>query len=126
MKYRPADYAEALNATLSGLKAGEEASVFKNFIQLVEKNGDRSSLPKILTEMESLIAKKEGGRVVTLEFAREPQNAILAKMKKEFGAKDIVNVRTNATLVAGVRITIDGEQELDLSLNRRLRGMFKN
>lgn len=103
-----------------------EDKVMGNFMALCVKNGDRLYLPKILEELETLVSAKEGGRVVTLEFARHPAEKILAKMKGKFGPKDIIKIKINPSLVAGVRTTIGGEQELDLSLSSRLRKMFKS
>jgi len=126
MKQSAKNYAQALSLALKEAGPDKEDAVFSNFLALCVKNGDQSYLPKIVEEMENLVTNQAGGRVVVLEFARTPESAILAKMKKEFRSEDIVKVKINPSLHAGVRITIGGEQELDLSLNRRLMEMFSS
>lgn len=111
MKYAPSLYAKAF---------WETKPDSKQFLSVVEKNGDFSRLNKIVQAIERLAAKEEGGHMVELEFARETD----ASNKFKFGPKDRVRVSINPSLVAGVRITIDGTKELDSSFTRKVNQLF--
>lgn len=111
MKYAPSIYAKAF------LETEPEP---KRFLQAVARNGDLAKIDKIVTAIEELVTKKHGGHTIALEFARKSDLA----EKFKFSAKDHVRVSINPSLVAGVRITIDGEQELDESLQRKLNNLW--
>lgn len=119
MKYTPNTYAKAFLETKPDLT---------RFLQVVSRNGDFARIEKIVAAIQEVATKQQGGHMVHLEFARldsarQARNSDLAE-KFKFGPKDHVRVRTNSHLVAGVRVTIDGEQELDMSLRRKLNTLF--
>src|SRR3989344_8134749 len=107
MRYKVQDYARAYIDT-------KPAS--KDFLRVIEKNGDFSRLEKIVTAIEELVTKEAGGRMVHLEFAREHEHI----KKFKFSPKDHVKISINPTLIAGVRVTIDGSSELDQSFKRKV------
>lgn len=113
MKYAPDIYAQAFLETKPDLK---------RFLEVVAKNGDFSRIDAILAATEKRIVHEHGGRMIELEYAR--QSAESNKFK--FTAKDRVHTSINPSLVAGVRITIDGEQEFDGSLQHKLQKLFPN
>jgi|SRR3989344_3555991 len=117
MKYAPDTYARAFWETLSA-QAGKPEP--KQFVEVVAKNGDFSRIDRIVAAIEKHAVHAQGGRMVELEFARS--SAVSQKFK--FSAKDRVHTSINSSLVAGVRVTIDGERELDLSLQRKLQKLF--
>lgn len=125
MKYKPEDYAKALLAVLREKKIPEHKAV-ERFIALVRKNGDQRLFPKIIETVETLQTKEAGGTVVHLEFAREASTVLHHKLNTVFGEKDRVKTSYNQRLIAGARVVIDGEQEWDYSLERKLRKLFKN
>ena len=97
----------------------------KRLFDVIDKNGDRSRAERIIREIERFITKKQGGREVQLEFARPVPLALINELKKRFRTVDRIDVSVNTSLVAGVRIVIDGERELDNSMARKLKDMFK-
>ena len=113
MKYSPAIYAKVFLETKPDIG---------RFLQVVEKKGDFGRIDKIVEAIEDLTTKEQGGRVVHLEFARETD---LAK-KLKFEPNDLVRVSINPSLVAGVRITVDGVKELDNSFRRKISNLFPN
>lgn len=123
MRYSPQNYALALSKSLRESK--EEKNLFANFLKLIKKNGDQKILPKILEEFKKIEIKKKGASRVKIEFAREPLETQLKSITNKFSNKDWIETSINPALVAGVRITIDGESEIDNSLARRLRKLFK-
>ncbi|MEK7616101.1 MAG: F0F1 ATP synthase subunit delta [Patescibacteria group bacterium] len=96
------------------------------FLHIVEKNGDFSRIDKILQAIEELATKEAGGHMIHLEFARDlPAQAGSDMAKKfKFTTKDHVRVSINPSLVAGVRVTIDGTKEFDNSFKRKINTLF--
>ena len=111
MRYSPQNYAQAF---------WEIKPASKDFLRVVEKNGDGSRLDKIVLAIEELATREAGGRMVHLEFARETD---LAK-KFKFDSKDHIRVSINPSLIAGVRVTVDGSSELDQSFRGKINQLF--
>ncbi len=125
MKYSPFIYAKALSAVIAQSTDLEQDLIVNNFKALLAKNGDLVYLDKITEHLENILVAKAGGRVVLLETARVLPESENLRLKSQFGAQDVFRQKINPTLVAGVRITINGSTELDLSLSRRLNNIFK-
>ena len=100
------------------------AKVFKRFLQAVARKGDARKLPAVVRELERSDVHAKGGRMVTIEFARTLGHET-SEFKSFLKPEDHLENRVNPDLVAGVRITIDEERELDFSLARRLNKMFR-
>lgn len=96
--------------------------VSSDFLRVIEKNGDFSRLDKIIFAIEELATREAGGHMVHLEFARDVDK--MEKFQKKFGAKDHVRISINPSLIAGVRVTIDGSSELDESFKRKVNQLF--
>lgn len=125
MKYQPKIYAAAL-ADIAGGKISPETerAVVKKFLELVRKNGDESSLPKIVAVAEKMIRARNGVRKIVLESARPVspvQKKSLLKMAQD---KDLVEEKINPDLIAGVKVTVDEERQLDFSLRRKIDRLF--
>lgn len=125
MKYSPQTYAEALESVLATTPAGEEDQVLKDFAAVIKKHGDQGSGEHIAHAFEALSVRKDGGRMVILETARVLPDLELDKLKKSFGPKDRLTIKQNPELVAGVRIIIDSERELDMTMAGKLEKMFR-
>lgn len=125
MKYTARLYADALAAALHEATSREqEKTIIGNFAKLVLKRGDEALLPKALELAERLLAKQGKGDVVVIESARPLSNADRTKFTKQFSKAGHVEERIVPSLVAGVRITVNDERELDASLVARLRTLF--
>ena len=124
MKYSPILYARSLFAVLKDSKPSSHESVIKKFWETVRKNGDESRVGKIVNSFEEITVKDRGGRVVLLETAREIPHKIFENFQNLFNTRDLVKKKVNDTLVAGVRVEVDGDMELDYSLNSKFRKMF--
>ena len=107
MKNTTKTYAEAL-----------AHSLLKN----LEERGEVRKADRIVSMAEDLFLKKSGGRKIILETARpmDTKDLRAAFVKKE----DMVQERVNPKLIAGVRIIIDNEKQLDFSLAKKLENMF--
>jgi len=124
MKYPPLIYAEALRSVLTETSVTRQGTVIEKFVAVLAKNGDLAQGGKIAEKLEGMFVAAAGGRLVKIETARDLPAAQLTKLKGQFGKMDQIQVVINPELVAGVRITIDGERELDQSLARKLRNIF--
>ena len=121
MKIKPKIYAEALVGLMIEKKPKD---VVGRFLKLLEKNGDISKAKKIIEKTESILLKKKGHKKVLLETAREIDNRNL--MKLFFKEGDAVDYKINKDLIAGIKVTINGESQLDFSLQRKLEKLFSS
>lgn len=124
MKYSPLIYAHALKTVLDETPAGKMDSVLKNFMAVLLKNGDRAQGNKIVELLEDLLTKEAGGKVVSFETARALPNKEFLLLKERFNSNDSFRQKIIPSLVAGVRVVVNGNQELDHSLVRRLNKIF--
>ena len=115
MKYPAAIYAKAFLEIKPDLK---------KFLMMVDKNGDFARIDKIVEAIESQSTKERGGHVVELEMARDVDQKLVDKLRKKFTVKDHIRTKISPNLIAGVRITIDGERELNQSLQRKLTNLW--
>jgi F0F1-type ATP synthase delta subunit len=125
MKYSAKQYATAFLSVLKTTDVLNQDRIINNFIEEVRRNRDDQHLPKIVEEISRLIVKDNGGRNVLVEMARQQDKAVLAMIDKIFNEKDRVEYKINPNLVAGLRITFDGEREFDNSLTYKIKTLFK-
>lgn len=123
MKHSPRDYALALSESLE--KSKDHKHLISRFIEVVKKNGDHNILSKIFDTFKKIVTKKNGGSHIAVEFARTPTESQLSSITKKFSSKDWIETSINPSLIAGVRITFDGEREVDNSLLRKIHKLFK-
>jgi len=120
MKYPAHMYAKALVEVLGDPKAKNDTLIAKNFLALVERNGDGGHLRKILEEASRFARGKSGVRNVTIESARELNASQKNAMKQFVKAGDVVEERIDPNLIAGIRITLNEELQFDGSLKNKL------
>jgi F0F1-type ATP synthase delta subunit len=124
MKYAPAIYAKALADVIDRTGAKEEAAVSRNLLALLERNGDRHALSRILAETERLLRKKNGERRIVIESARPLAPDDMKKLLKLAKPDDTIETAIVPELIAGVRITVDDEDQFDGTLKTKLRTLF--
>ncbi|OGF82487.1 hypothetical protein A3B18_00710 [Candidatus Giovannonibacteria bacterium RIFCSPLOWO2_01_FULL_46_13] len=123
MKYPPQIYATAFLEVLEKNKK-DEPKIRKRFLEVLKKNGDIANFGKIAKEMQKILAAKNGGKVVEIEFARPLSKKLEDKVRGIFSEKDFVSTKHKSELLAGARILINGGKELDFSFQRKLRKLF--
>jgi F0F1-type ATP synthase delta subunit len=124
MRYSTQNYAKALAAAVSQAKPEDGTRIIKNFLGLLQKSGDETHAGKIIKEAARTLLLQDGGREIVFESAR-PLAAQSHKAFQEFAtSKDVVTLRTDPGLVAGVRVVINGEREFDGSLKGKLDKLF--
>ncbi|MFH1769256.1 MAG: F0F1 ATP synthase subunit delta [Parcubacteria group bacterium] len=126
MRYSSTMYATAFWDVLSTAPEANHGHMIRNFVKLVSKNGDLSRSNTIIEEIQKIYVAKEGGRMIKLEFARKQPETLINQLKQGFTEDDLIQIEINPSLVAGVRVTIDGESELDKTMRRKLTRLFKH
>lgn len=125
MRYSLNNYVDALTGVLSETPNKDKETVLSNFVKLIAKNGDISKRDKIVEAVHKKVVGMNGGRWVIVELARQLPEPRMRIIKEMFSVKDHIDFKINPALVAGIRITINGEEELDNSLQGKLNKIFK-
>lgn len=125
MKYSVNTYARALVAAIDEGKAND-AAIEKNFLEVVRQNGDEAQLRKILDEASRLARGTSSIRHVLIESARPLTARQRSEVKRFMKAHDEIDERIDPDLIAGVKITINDEQQFDGSLKKKLNRALGN
>lgn len=119
MKYKSRDYAKTLVEIMQDKKDG--AKMVAGFLNFIKKNRDEKKLKEILKLTEKLYFKKTGNKKIVLETARS-QNFKHSKLVENITKKgDIVEEKINKDLIAGVKIIVNEEKQLDFSMVKILQ-----
>ena len=116
-------YAKVLAQILSK-KGIDEKKVATNFVKLLISSGYQNQSGKILTLTQDFLLQKQGLRKITFETARKitpSQRKIMESLVKK---GDIAKEKINPALIAGIKITVNGEKQFDNSLKNKLEGIF--
>jgi len=98
---------------------------FKNFLLLIKKNKDSLMLKKIILKVQDLLLKMTGNKRIVIESARVLTDQQLSKIKQQFSSQDLIETKINPDIIAGLKITIDNEKILNVSLDHKLKQIFK-
>ena len=120
MKYSVNNYVDAFVQTIK--TAPHEA--IGGFIKLLKKTGDIKHSKKIIEAIHKKMVNEKGGKWVNVEVARDTALK-KEKFRYKFSDKDHIDFNINSELVAGIRITVDGERELNNSLQSKLNKLFR-
>lgn len=124
MSYRSEDYVKAFSELLE--EGVSEDVAINGLLEALEKNGDKNKAESIVARIEKSIVKKNGGRSVVCEIARDVPQTLKDKIRNSFQSEDRVMFSIEPELVAGTRITFDGEYQLDRSFKAKLKRCFSN
>jgi len=123
MKIKPKIYARVLvDVMMSKKNTGNEKKIVDNFLKLLKKNVDVKNAMEIIRLAEVFILQKTGNKKITLETAREIGRKNI--FKEIVRRHDIVEEKIDPELIAGIRITVNGEKQLDFSLKNKLDKIF--
>src|SRR3989344_412811 len=121
MKYSINNY---VGAFMKAVEAVPPRQATVNFIKLLKKTGDIKNADKILEAIHKKMVRNKGGKWVKIESARDITRSRAKSLKSRFSKKDNVTFNINPELVAGIRIMVNGEEELDNTLTKKLNKMF--
>lgn len=123
MRYPIEAYAEAFCESREEQK-GKEDALIEKFLETVKKNGDWGGIKKIFNLIARKTAVRGGGRFVSVEFGRPPAKKVIQMLEENFSKKDYLEFKVRPELIAGARILINGERELDSTLIRKINKLF--
>lgn len=101
-------------------KAGEA----ERFLAVLAKNGLQGKAKEIVALAEDIVLQKQGKQKITLETARQMtagQKKLLHGIAKD---GDKVKEKINSELIAGVKIVINENRQLDLTIKNKLQKIF--
>jgi F0F1-type ATP synthase delta subunit len=114
----PKQYAAAF---LDSIESGvAEGVVIEGLLRAIVSRGDMNKRGEILAAVEEGSVRRGGGRVVKAGFAHALGISERREFLNSWGKEDRVTITVEPELVAGVRILVNGESELDMSLGARL------
>ena len=123
MKNKSKNYAKALAEIILAGKASEK-KIVDGFLKLLEKDGQQRHANEILDLTEEIILAAKGKKKIYFETARQ----MTAKQKKMLDSVakpgDVVKEKINPELIAGIKIIINNNRELDASLQNKLNNIF--
>jgi F-type H+-transporting ATPase subunit delta len=111
---------------LTGLMKSKLPAEGANFLRMLIENDRLAALPEIARQFRALKNAAEGVADCLIESALPISDAqvndLLAALAKKFGLKLKPEVRVDAGLIGGVRVTV-GDHVLDTSVRTRLAQM---
>ena len=124
MKYAVTDYAKAFTSLVAD--GVSQHVIVDGLVRAIRENSDTTRADKIVAAIESEVVRSRGERQVRCEIAREISDDLKSDIKKSLKSDDHVEFVVNPELVAGTRITFDGELQLDRSFKAKLKRCFSN
>ena len=116
-------YARALTDIISKkMSVQSEGKIMNNFFKLLEKKLELKYAKSIIDLAQGYYLKKKGNKKIILETARSVNSKNTLKLLSKEG--DIVEEKINPELIAGIKIIINSEKQLDFSLRRKLEEIF--
>lgn len=123
MKYKVKDYAKALAEVLLA-KDIDEKKLAAGFIKLLEKQGDLGKAEEILEKAEIFLAKNLGKKSIIFETARKLTDHQKKSFSKFVEKGDIVKEKISPDLIAGIKIVVDGDRQIDYSMKNKINKIF--
>lgn len=125
MKYKAAQYAEALVESLRGAEPETARTRIRAFAEILKRHRMFGKAESIMRIVQNRLAKEAGVSRVTLETPDPASNALQKEVDEMFGGKAWIQEKVRPELLAGVRILVDDETLVDASGKRRLAEMFQ-
>lgn len=125
MKYHSKIYAKALCEAMAITKTSQEKEkAMKELLRIVLLNGDQSKLKEILVRVEEIILKKAGIKKIIVETARPLAKQNIMLIRSLVKPSDLLVEKIDSSLIAGIKITVNEDLQLDGSLSGKLNQIF--
>mgnify|MGYP001560676711 CR=1 FL=1 len=121
MKHKIKDYANLISNLIDS--GSKDKALFEKLINLISKNGQLKNAKLIINLAESYYLAKRGNKKIILETAMPLKSLDFLKGFKREG--DIVVTKITKEIVAGIKIVINNQKQLDYSLQKSLDEVFK-
>ncbi|OGZ66972.1 MAG: hypothetical protein A3D34_00225 [Candidatus Staskawiczbacteria bacterium RIFCSPHIGHO2_02_FULL_33_16] len=123
-QYKVKIYAEALvESILDKKNSANSEKITENFLKILVKNQDLKKAGEIINLASTLLLKKTNNNKIIFETARKIDKKDISKSFTKKG--DIVEEKINNKIVAGIKIIVDNNRQLDFSLSAKLQSIFK-
>ena len=127
MTYPASWYAKAFAETVPEKKGKELETAIGRFLALIEKHGDWTRKNDILAACEAELRAREGKELLLVESARELEKSQKEMIEYSFPARRYdIAYRIDQSLGAGIRLTKNGSEQMDVSLNKILATIFNH
>lgn len=118
-------YAKVFSEMTKGKSPEEIKAMAEKLAGTISRNGDAGRKEEILKFAERYARELQGKHLLNVETARELPDNFYEDIAKKLGDKKYDIEKTiNEDLVAGAKLTVDDEQELDVSLRTVLKKLF--
>jgi F0F1-type ATP synthase delta subunit len=97
-----------------------------SFCRVLWENNDFKKAEKIISRIEELLLKKEGRRKIEIYSVKPLAEKILAEFRKYFRPDDKIENKINKNLLAGIKIMINGNRLIDVSLRKKINILFNS
>ncbi len=125
MNYSPKNYADAFcSAVLEAKSDAEKDKCIRNFLDLLKKNRDQRKVSDILSLAEKIIGQRTGARKVVVESARPLSTQNKKLVESMVKPIDHVEKKISKDLVAGIKVTINDELQLDGSFSKKIKNIL--
>jgi len=124
-KYSITSLAKALaSLSLEKMSEEKEKKFAAEFLKLLYKQGMISKSEKIIELAKNYLLQKKGNRVIIVKTPRIINNLQKKLVGSFLKLGDKVSYEIDANLIAGIKIIINDEKQLDFSLKRKLEEIF--
>lgn len=123
MRYLPRHFVDATAELLNESSADKQREIIANLPKILAKKKLTKHLPKILAAIEQKMVNQKGGRMIDVILAQKTEQSE-SKIKDACHKEDLIKITENKNLIAGAKIIINREYQLDCSLAGRLQKIF--
>ena len=124
MKYRPAQYAQALHAALTDASAAKQKEIMARFAALLVRHRMSGKSGAVVAAYEKIVLRASGMRKVKIESAAPAGERLKKEISDILGKKILIEAKIRPDLLAGVRILVDDELLIDASGKRQVERIF--
>ncbi len=118
-------YGKAFAAVTSEREGEKFDAALERFLALIKKNGDWSRRKEIVAACEAEVRAREGKKLLVVESARELTPEQRKSITAAFDANRYdITYRIDPSLIGGVRLTRDGAEQMDASLQTIVQTIF--
>lgn len=125
MKYRTAQYAQALHAAVKDVPEQKQKEIMRRFAALLGRHRVSGKSDLIVAAYEKIVLQESGMRKVTIESVAPVSEQLKKEIIELLGKKIFIEEEAHPELLAGIKILVDNELLIDASAKRQLEKIFQ-